>query len=101
VSVSVADVVGVEDVGVRRRRGGLRLPFEPAQTLGIRRELRRPHLDRDVAAQPRVPGAMDLAYAARADEADDLLGTEAIARARPVIASIAIMHYCDNQVLRA
>jgi hypothetical protein len=37
----------------------------------------RQHLHCDLAAEPRVLGAVDLAHAARAERGDDLVGTEA------------------------
>ena len=44
-----------------------RLAFEPRQAISMRRELVRQDLDRHVAAQPRVAGAIDLAHAANPD----------------------------------
>ena len=39
-------------------------------------QVRRQHLDRDVAPEPRVAGAIDLAHPARAERRQDLVGTE-------------------------
>ena len=73
-----ADVVDVEDVGMGERRGRLRLALEPPKALGVLGELRRQHLDRDVAAEAGVARPVHLAHAARADRGDDLIGAEAI-----------------------
>ncbi len=52
------------------------LALEPRQAIGIGRELVRQHLDRDVAVQLRVAGAVDLAHAAGAEGGGDLEGAE-------------------------
>jgi len=44
--------------------GGPRLLFEAAQTIGVRREGRRQHLDRHLAPEPGVPRPVDLAHPA-------------------------------------
>ena len=67
-----ADVVDGEDVGVIERGDGARLLLEAAQPVRIGREPRGQDLDRDVAPEPRVAGAVHLAHPARADRGDDL-----------------------------
>ena len=57
------------------RAGGPRLLLEAAQALGVGGERGGQHLDRDVAAEPRVAGAVDLAHAARAERRRHLVGT--------------------------
>ena len=42
-------------------------------------EVLRQHLDRDVALEPRVARAVDLAHAARAERRQDLVRAEALA----------------------
>ncbi len=54
-----------------------RFLFEAAQSLGIGGELRRQHLDRDVAPETRVPRTVHLAHAPRTDWGDDLVGAQA------------------------
>ena len=58
--------------------GGARLAVEPMDEVG-RRQRGVDHLDGDVAAQPRVARAIDLAHAAGPEASDDLVGAEAIA----------------------
>ena len=55
----------------------LRLALEAGQALGIGGDRLRQHLERDVAAEPRVGRAVDLAHAARAEGRHDGVGTEA------------------------
>ena len=45
----------------------LRLALEAGEALGVARERRGQRLDRDVAPEPRVARAVDLAHAARAE----------------------------------
>ena len=56
--------------------GGPRFRFEAPDETGVGRASGN-RLDRDVAAQPRVPGAIDLAHAARADQSVDFIRAEA------------------------
>jgi hypothetical protein len=51
------------DVLVIERSEDARLPFEARQMLGIAGQRRREDLDRDVAPEPRVAGAIDLPIA--------------------------------------
>ena len=55
------------DVRVIQRREHLRLALEPREPVRIGRERLGQHLDRDVAVQPRVARAIDLAHPAGAD----------------------------------
>ena len=59
------------------RGGRVRLALEAPEPLGIGRQRRGQHLDRDVAPEPRVAGAIDLAHSTRAERRDDLVGTQA------------------------
>ena len=67
------DVVDSENPGVVEHAGGPGLLLEPPQAAGIGRVRRRKHLDRDVAAQPSIAGAVDLAHPAAADQRNDLV----------------------------
>ena len=75
-AVLVADVVQRADVGVGKRRDGLRFPLEPLTTLGAGGEVRRQDFYRDRAIEPRVARLVHLAHAARADRGDDLVRAE-------------------------
>ena len=55
----------------------LRFALEARPALSVRRELLGQKLDRDVALEPRVAGAINLAHPADADEREDLVRTEA------------------------
>ncbi len=71
-----SDVVHGEDVRVVEACGGKRLLLEAPQSRGIRREPGRQDLDGDLAAQPRIAGAIDLAHGAGSQETEDLVRTE-------------------------
>ena len=58
------DAVDRRDVGVAERRQQPRLTLEPRDPIGAAGDLGRKDLDGDVAAEPRVVGAIDLAHAA-------------------------------------
>ena len=62
------------------RAARARLVLEAPQALGIARERGGQHLDRDVAAEPRVARAVHLAHPARTKRADDLIRAEAGSR---------------------
>ena len=76
-AVLVPDVVERADVRMRELRDRLRLPLEPLADLGARGEVRGQDFDGNRAAEARVAGAVDLAHAAGADLADDLVRAEA------------------------
>ena len=54
----------------------LRLAAESCQPVGIADDGVRQDLQRDVALQLGVPSAIHLAHGARAERADDVVGTE-------------------------
>ena len=54
-------------------RENLRFSSEPRQTLGIEREGVGKHLQRDVAAEIRIAGAVDLAHAACTEQGQHLV----------------------------
>ena len=58
---------------MRERGDGLRLALEARAAIRIVGERRRQDLDGDVAVEPRIAGAIDLAHAARADGAEHLV----------------------------
>ena len=63
--------------GWESEASSLRLALEAREALGVLRERGGQRLDRDVAPEPRVAGAIHLAHAARAERRDDLVGAEA------------------------
>ena len=73
------DPVDRRDIRMVQRREDCGLALEPGEPLGVLCELFGQHLDRDVASQARVGGAIDLAHAAHAEWGDDLVRAEASA----------------------
>jgi hypothetical protein len=71
-----SDVEYRRDVGVVQRSRSLRLLFEATQPIGILGERGRQDLDRDLALEPFVPGAVNLAHPARPDGGQDLVRSE-------------------------
>ena len=63
----LADVVQRADVGMVQGRHGACLAVEPLAKLRVGRQAVRQDLDGDRAVQPRVPRAVDLSHAARAE----------------------------------
>ena len=72
----VLDAVDRGDVRMIQRREQARLALEAREPLGIGGERRRQDLDRDVAAEPGVARAVDLAHAARAERCHHLVDAE-------------------------
>ena len=64
------------DVRMVERREDLSLPMETGKALGIADEQIRKDLQGDFSIELRVAGAIDLAHATRAEERDDLVGTQ-------------------------
>ena len=73
----------VRDVRMIERGEHLRLATEPREALRILSDLHREHLERDVAVQFGVTGAVDLAHATSADGASDFVGADAVAGGQP------------------
>jgi hypothetical protein len=71
-----AEVVNVQDVRMREGRDRAGFPFEPGERLRIPGEVIGQDLDSDFAVEPRIPGAIDLAHAARAQGREDLVRPE-------------------------
>jgi hypothetical protein len=76
-AVLLADVVEHAEVGMVETGNGSRPALETRSTLGVLREFGRQHLDRDVATEPRVLRAVDLAHAPGADRGHDFVGAKA------------------------
>ena len=66
----------MRDVRVIQRGERLRLAREAGEAIGIGSERLRQDLDRDVAIEPRVARAIDLAHAAGAEQRDDFVDVE-------------------------
>ena len=62
---------------MRERRDGFAFALEPRQPIGILRERRRQHFDRDESIETGVARFVDFAHAARADGGHDLVRAEA------------------------
>jgi hypothetical protein len=62
--------------GWLRAEARLRLLQQPAAPRLVARQLGRQQLDRDLAAEARVAGAVDLAHAPRSEEREHLIRSE-------------------------
>ena len=75
----LAGVVDRDDVGVRERRHRLRLGLEAGERVGVIGEVLGQDLDRHVALEAGIAGAVDLPHPAGAERRDDLVRAEAVA----------------------
>jgi hypothetical protein len=73
---AVVEAVDVADVGVAERGEELRFATEAGEPLAVGGKRLRQNLERDVAIEFGVAGAIDLAHAARANQRDDLVRAE-------------------------
>ena len=64
------------DIGVIQRRQRLRFTLESRQIICVARERGRQHLDRNLAIELRIAGAINLAHSARSERAEDFVGAE-------------------------
>ena len=92
----LADVVDVDDVGMVEGGGRARLAVEAPQQLGVGAGAQ--HLEGDRPAQPRVPRAVDLAHAARAQAVDDLVRADARSGGEGVVHLAAAYHPLPGEV---
>ena len=74
------ETVNLRDVRMVERREHLRFALEPREPVGIGRPEIGQDLDRDVAMELRVAGAIDLPHATFADLRGDFVDAEARAR---------------------
>ena len=65
-----------DDVRVAECGHALGLALEPREPIGIPGHVVRAHLERDVAPEPRVARAIDLAHAAGTEQRDDFIRSE-------------------------
>jgi hypothetical protein len=66
-----------KDVGMGKRRDGLRLSLKPGAAVRVAGERGRQHLDGDVSIEACVPRAVDFAHASGADRRDHFIRPEA------------------------
>ena len=78
--VRLADVVDRDDVRMVQGRRRARLLLEPREPVRSAESSCGQHLDRHLAAEPRVPRPIDLAHPAGAKRRDDFERAEASAR---------------------
>ena len=71
-----ADVEDRRDVRVVQQAGGLGFLFEAPQAIGVARKALGKDLERHVAAQPRVPRAIDVTHPPGAEPREDFVGPE-------------------------
>ena len=69
--------MNVRDVRMIDGRENLRLAKKTRQPIGIRRVDVWQHLERNVATEPRIAGAIDHTHAAGTERTDDLVRAEA------------------------
>src|SRR5438094_658229 len=72
---------------MRQRRKHLRFAFEAGQPFRIRGKLLRKNLEGDIATEPRIARTIHFAHAARPEQRDHLVGTEASPSAEHGIAT--------------
>ena len=70
---AVLEAVDLRDVGMVERRQDFRFALEPGEAVRVAGERLRQDLDRHRASEPRIRRAIDLAHAARAEGARDLV----------------------------
>src|SRR5262252_3493125 len=71
-----SDFVNVGDIRMRKRRGGARLLEKAMEALLIARHISRENLQRNIAAELRVPSEINLAHAAFAKLRADFITSE-------------------------
>ena len=71
-----AKIVNGEDVWVIERRRGACFHLKPMKPIGVGGKGRREDFDRDIAAEARIAGAVDLAHPAGTDGGQDLIRAE-------------------------
>ncbi len=76
-AVRLLDREDRDDARMVQGRERARLALETGQTIRVAGHVFGKDLDRDVAAQPRVPRPIDLSHSPRPDRAEDLVGAEA------------------------
>ena len=75
-AVGRIDLVNRDDVRMIERGGRLRFLHESAATALVGDAISGQHLDGNLAAEPGIAGAVDLAHAPGANKAEDVVGAE-------------------------
>ncbi len=75
-----AEVVHGDDIGMIQRGDGACFTLEAASALHAACIVFAENLDRDVAVQPRIAGAVHLAHASGAERGPDLVGAQSSVR---------------------
>jgi hypothetical protein len=75
----ILDAINLGDVGMIQRCQQACFALEPRQPVGVAGELRRKNFDGYLAPELGVVSAVDLAHSPRADQRQDLVGTETCA----------------------
>ena len=78
-AIRLLNIVNCADVRMIESRKRPRFPLESPQILCVRRDFGGKHLDRHVAAEFGVAGAVHLAHPAAAERAEDPIGTDVFA----------------------
>src|SRR5262249_30598360 len=73
---AILHAVDLRDVRMIQRREGSRLAFEARKAFGVRGERVRQNLDRDVALEFGVMGAVDLTHSTFAELVEDAIGPD-------------------------
>ena len=76
IPIDLLEPVDLRDARVIEGGEDLRLTLEARDALGIAREGLGQRFDGDVAAEARVPGAVDLTHAAGPERGDHVIGTD-------------------------
>jgi hypothetical protein len=74
------EAVDASHVRMIQRGENLRFTLEPRDSIGVGQRQVRERLDRHVAPEPRVAGAIHLAHSARADRREHVVRSDASAR---------------------
>lgn len=77
-----AEVVHCEQIGMIEHARGPGFLLEAAHAVGVSGECRGQNLDRDLAAEPRIPGPIYLTHPASAERREDLVRTKASSRSQ-------------------
>src|SRR5262245_30408696 len=95
----LTDIVNRADVCVVECSNGPSFALESSPPIRVAGKLCGEDLDGDRAIEPRVERPIDLAHAARTNQADDFIGPEAVARCQGHMSDVAIIWWPSNRWL--
>jgi hypothetical protein len=78
-AVLAAEIEDGQDVRMRQRRDRTRLAIKTIERNLVLLEMRRQHLDRNIAMQPRILGAINLTHPTDRDQVEDRVTPESCA----------------------